>query len=68
MPQLKIPHNLIDDLSRFIFVNYGKNLPNSLLVAQAFILANPNYGRNYGLTVINNVVEDVFFQNTISRQ
>jgi hypothetical protein len=58
IPQLKVPQYVSADLGRFIFANYGENLPNSLLVAQAFILANPDYGRNHGLTVINNAVED----------
>jgi|WetSurMetagenome_2_1015567.scaffolds.fasta_scaffold1040764_1 hypothetical protein len=53
----KIPENVIQDLVRFISYNYQKNLPNSLLISQAFILKYPNYGKEFGLSAINNVVE-----------
>lgn len=58
MHQLNVPQHVIDDLDRFIFENYHKNLPNSLLIAQAFILKYPDHGKEYGLTFINNVIED----------
>lgn len=58
MPQLKSPNNLNDDLISFIFANYSKNLPNSLLIAQAFILKYPQYGKEYGLPTINRAIED----------
>jgi hypothetical protein len=35
-----------------------KNLPNSLLVAQAFILKYSDHGRKYGLSVINRAIEE----------
>ena len=52
MPQLKVPQHVIDDLNRF------NDLPNSLLIAQAFILKHPDHGRKYGLPIINRIVED----------
>lgn len=58
MPKVKIPQYAIDDLDRFIFANYQKNLPNSLLMAQAFILKYPYHGKNYGLSIINKTIED----------
>ena len=45
--------------TRFIFKNYYyRNLPNSLLVAQAFILKYPDHGKKYGLSTINKIIED----------
>lgn len=58
MHQLNVPEYVVDDLGRFIFANYGKNLPNSLLMAQAFILKYPHHGIKYGLSIINKVIED----------
>lgn len=57
MPQLKIPEQVMNDLTRFISTMYSYNLPNSLLIAQAFILRYPNHGRKYGLSAINCAVE-----------
>lgn len=53
----RIPQNVYDDLSTFISKTYSGNLPNSLLIAQAFILTYPEYGREYGLAAINKVIE-----------
>jgi hypothetical protein len=58
MPQLKVPQHVIDDLNRFISVTYRDVLPNSLLIAQAFILKHPDHGRMYGLPIINRTIED----------
>jgi hypothetical protein len=58
MPQLKIPQYVMNDLIRFISITYQDNLPNSLLVAQAFILKHPDHGKKYGLSVINRAIED----------
>jgi hypothetical protein len=58
MPQLKVPQHVIDDLNRFISATYQHDLPNSLLIAQAFILKHPDHGRKYGLPTINRIVED----------
>lgn len=58
MPQLKVPEHVIDDLNRFISVTYRDDLPNSLLIAQAFIIKHPDHGRTYGLPIINKAVED----------
>jgi hypothetical protein len=56
--QIRLPEHVFDDLTRFISYNYPKNLPNSLLIAQAFILRYPVYGKEYGLPVINKAIED----------
>jgi hypothetical protein len=58
MPLLNIPEHVIDDLNRFISKNYSNNLPNSLLIAQAFILKYPEHGTKYGLSLINYAIED----------
>jgi len=58
MPQLKISEPVLDDLGRFISKNYSNYLPNSLLIAQAFILKYQDYGREFGLSAINKVIED----------
>ncbi len=58
LPQLKIPKHVFDDLTRFISKSYSNNLPNSLLIAQAFILKYQDYGREFGLSAINYAIED----------
>lgn len=58
MPQLKVPDHVIDDLNRFISATYRDYLPNSLLIAQAFIIKHPDHGRMYGLPIINLTIED----------
>ncbi|RPJ77686.1 MAG: hypothetical protein EHM20_05665 [Alphaproteobacteria bacterium] len=58
MPQLTIPEHVIDDLSSFISEKYDGRLPNSLLIAQAFCLKFQDYGREFGLSVMNNAIED----------
>lgn len=58
MPQLKIPEQVLIDLSSFISKNYPNYLPNSLLIAQAFILKYQDYGREFGLSAINFAIED----------
>ena len=58
MPQLKVPEHVINDLSVFISENYSNSLPNSLLIAQAFILKYPDQGKECGLPAINYAIED----------
>ena len=58
MPRLKVPERVMNNLARFIYVTYPQNLPNSLLIAQAFILRFPKYGREFGLSAINYAIED----------
>lgn len=58
MSQIPISNYVLDDLIRFISTNFQNNLPNSLLIAQAFILHYPDYGREYGLPLINKIIED----------
>lgn len=62
MPQLKVPQDVLDDLKKFIVERYPYYLPNSLLVAQTFILVYQNYGREFSLTEINCAIEDVIKQ------
>jgi hypothetical protein len=56
--QLKIQESVLIDLSRFISKNYPTNLPNSLLIAQSFILKYQEYGREFGLSAINYAIEE----------
>lgn len=58
MPQLKLPEQVFIDLASFISINYPNYLPNSLLIAQAFILKYQDYGREFGLSAINYAIED----------
>lgn len=58
MPQIILTQQVLDDLISFISINYSKNLPNSLLIAQAFILEYSKHGREYGLPAINEAIED----------
>lgn len=57
-----IPNHLLNDLIKFIYTYYSDSLPNSLLIAQAFILKHQNYGREYGLSEINRIIEDAIKQ------
>jgi hypothetical protein len=52
-----VPEQVLVEISRYISVNYEKGLPNSLLIAQAFMLNNQEYGRRYGLPKLNEAVE-----------
>jgi hypothetical protein len=58
MTQIILPQHVFNDLIRFISERYSNNLPNSLLVAQAFILKYPKYGKEFGLSTINYAIED----------
>jgi hypothetical protein len=58
MAQLLVQEHLLNDLRRFIVKRYPFYLPNSLLIAQEFILIHQNYGREFGLSTINYVIED----------
>lgn len=62
MPLIKVPQCVIDDLERFISETYQDNVPISLLVAQDFIMKYPDYGKNYSLFIINEVIENMFFK------
>ena len=53
-----LPEPVFNDLIRFINEKYQGQLPNSLLIAQAFIIDNPDYGNEYGLPGINKAIED----------
>lgn len=68
----KVPKCVIADLARFISERYIGNLPNSLLIAQAFILKYPEYGKKYGLIEINKIIEEgikekYFYLNGVHR-
>jgi hypothetical protein len=55
---IKIPQSVFEDLIRYICVIYTSNLPNSLLIAQGFILKYPGYGKEFGLSAINYAIEE----------
>ena len=57
MLHFPVSEYVLDDLNRFINENYHLNFPNSLLIAQAFCIKCPGYGKEFGLTAINNAVE-----------
>ena len=65
MTQKTIPKHVLEDLCRFISKNYSNNLPNSLLMAQAFILKYPDHGMKYGLPGINKAIEEWIEQGQI---
>ena len=54
-----VADQVLIDLSRFIDENYHKDLPNSLIIAEAFIMKYQEYGRRYGLSMINYTVENL---------
>ena len=59
MPRLIVPEYVFADIIRFISGTYHNDLPNSLLIAQAFCLKFQDYGKEFGLSAINNAVEDI---------
>ena len=58
MSSHKINEPVLNDLTSFISQTYSENLPNSLLIAQAFIIKYPEYGKKFGLSEINKMIED----------
>jgi hypothetical protein len=62
MDQTLLPDYVFDEIKRFIHANYHSKLPNSLLVAQAFILCYQEYGREFGLCVVNKAIECLISQ------
>ena len=57
VPQ-KISDLVFNDLTSFISKTYSRDLPNSLIIAQAFILKYPDHGKEFGLSEINSIIED----------
>lgn len=53
-----LEQTVLTDLKNFIAINYSDKLPNSLLIAQDFMLTYQNYGRELGLSLINSIIED----------
>ena len=53
-----LSEQVLNDLNRFIRERYRKPLPNSLLIAQAFILEYPEYGKVFDFSAINYAIED----------
>jgi hypothetical protein len=58
-----LPEHVLDDIIRYINCKYQNPLPNSLIIAQAFILQYPEYGREFGLPIINKAIEDCIKQD-----
>ncbi len=58
IPTPKIPEPVLKDLTSFISKTYFEKLPNSLLIAEAFILKYPHHGKEFGLSEINYIIED----------
>lgn len=54
----EIPEFVLNDLTCFVSQSYLNRLPNSLLIAQAFILKYPDHGREFGLSEINYIIEN----------
>ena len=54
----EIPRHVLNDLTNFIYQTYFNRLPNSLLISQAFIMKYPEYGKKFGLSEINKMIED----------
>ncbi|MGB9929462.1 MAG: hypothetical protein ACPK85_13865 [Methanosarcina sp.] len=66
MSSKKILELVQNDLTDFISNKYPNGMPNSLLVAQEFILKYPDHGRNYGLSEINRMIEEGIKQGLFS--
>jgi len=52
----KLPDKVFDDLTKLISENHPKNVPHSLIVAQAFIMKYPDCGKKYDLSQISHAV------------
>ena len=57
---------LLADLKKFIALNYKEKLPNSLLIAQDFMLTHQDYGKELGLPLINRIIEDEIKKGTFT--
>ena len=58
MSQSLLPDCVFDELVRFVQGSGHDGLPNSLLIAEKFILKYPDYGKEFDLTEINKAIED----------
>ena len=58
MPQSLLPDYVFDELVKFVRESKHDDLPNSLLIAERFILKYPDYGKEFSLTKINKAIED----------
>jgi hypothetical protein len=58
MPQSILPDYVFNDLVRFIHERCHDGLPNSLIIAQAFILKRQHYGEQFGLSTISKAIEE----------
>ena len=62
MSHLIVPKYVLDDINKFIhvnYLNYHDSLPHSLIIAQAFCLRFKDYGNDFGVSVITDAVEYV---------
>jgi hypothetical protein len=59
MYQKKIARTMLNDLEKFIHENYTGDLPNSLLIAQTFMLKFSDYGNDVDLSAILDAVDYV---------
>ena len=62
MNQAIVPQNVLDDLSKFI--SSFSDLPHPLLIAQKFCLKYKEYGKQFGLPVIVDMVEQLIKNNS----
>lgn len=62
MNQAIVPQNVLDDLSKFI--SSFSDLPHPLLIAQKFCLKYKEYGKQFGLPVIVDMVEQLIKKNS----
>lgn len=57
MQQVTLPECVYNDLNKFIFTYYSKNLPHPLLIAQEFCLKFQEYGKEFSLSTVTDIVE-----------
>ncbi len=70
MSHLIVPKYVLDDINKFIhvnYLNYHDSLPHSLIIAQAFCLRFKDYGNDFGVSVITDAVEYVRNHQTKTR-
>ncbi len=57
MSHLIVPKYILDDINKFIHVNYHYSLPHSLIIAQTFCLRFKDYGNKFGMSEITDAVK-----------
>lgn len=58
MSQVILPQYVLDELNKFINEKYTNKLPYSIIIARDFCLKYRSYEKEFGISAINDVIED----------